>query len=501
MLGIRGTSMQIEFIAGSLDSLGEEAVVVLAWEGRLWSDELRSADRKMEGAITRTLETSRFTGASGEVIEWLAPAGLPVDRLLLVGAGPREQAGSLAVEVAAACALKAVQTSGAKAVRVLLNEETTAQAAQAAYGMVLAAYRFDRYRTKEKAAAKPSVTTIKVVTRDPQAARAAYAKLAPVAEAIYFTRDLVSEPPNVLFPTEFARRVRELEKLGLVVEVLDEAALTQLKMEALLSVGQGSRRESQLVVIRWNGAAADEPPVAFVGKGVCFDAGGLTLKAGKGMESMKWDMAGAAAVAGVLHALAGRRAKVNAVGVLGLVENMPDGNAQRPGDVLTSMSGQTIEIISTDAEGRVVLADALWYCQNRFRPRAMIDVATLTGASQVALGVEYSALFTNDAKLAAGLLAAGQAEDELLWQLPLSKRLEKQLDSAIADMKNLPEPAGGAISAALFLQRFTNNTTWAHLDITPTTWLSPSLVATVPDGASGYGVRLLNRWVADNCES
>jgi len=203
----------------------------------------------------------------------------------------------------------------------------------------------------------------------------------------------------------------------------------------------------------------------------------------------------------VLHALAGRKAKVNAVGVLGLVENMPDGNAQRPGDVLTSMSGQTIEIISTDAEGRVVLADALWYCQNRFRPRAMIDVATLTGASQVALGVEYSALFTNDVKLAAGLLAAGQAEDELLWQLPLSKRLEKQLDSAIADMKNLPEPAGGAISAALFLQRFTNNTTWAHLDITPTTWLSPSLVATVPDGASGYGVRLLNRWVADNCES
>lgn len=493
--------MKIEFTSGAVDSLVDGAAAVLAWEGQPWSDELRAIDGKMSGAVGRTLKTARFTGAPAEVLEWLAPAGLGVDRLLLVGAGKREQSSLLAIEAAAARALKAVQTSGAKTLHILLNEATPPEAAQAAYAAVLAAYRFDRYRTQEKAAAKPSIDTIRIVTREPQAARTAYAKLAPVAAAVYFTRDLVSEPPNVLFPAEFASRVRELESLGLEVEVLDEAAMTELKMEALLSVGAGSRRESQLVVIRWNGGAAQEAPVAFVGKGVCFDTGGITLKAGKGMESMKWDMAGAAAVVGVLHALAGRKAKVNAVGVLGLVENMPGGNAQRPSDVLRSMSGQTIEILSTDAEGRVLLADALWYTQNRFRPRAMIDVATLTGASQTALGVEYSALFSNDAPLAAGLLAAGLAEDEMLWQLPLSKRLEKQLDSAIADVKNLPDPHGGAISAALFLQRFTNNTTWAHLDITPTTWMSPSLLATVPDGASGYGVRLLNRWVADNCES
>ena len=493
--------MQVDFRAGSLDALANEAAAVLAWEGQLWSGELRAADEKMSGAITRTLKTARFGGAAGEVLEWLAPAGFGVDRLLLVGAGALEQDSVLAIEAAAARALRAVQNSGAKTLQIVLNEVTPLQAAHAAYAAVLAAYRFDRYRTKEKASAKPSVNTVMIVTRDPQAARSAYAQLSPVASAAYFARDLVSEPPNVLFPAEFARRVKDLEKMGLEVEVLGEAAMTELKMGALLSVGDGSRRESQLVVIRWNGGAAREAPIAFVGKGVCFDTGGITLKAGKGMESMKWDMAGAAAVTGVLHALAGRKAKVNAVGILGLVENMPDGNAQRPSDVLTSMSGQTIEILSTDAEGRVVLADALWYCQDRFRPRVMIDVATLTGASQTALGVEYSALFSNDAQLAAGLLAAGQAEDEMLWQLPLSKRLAKQLDSPIADVKNLPDPAGGAISAALFLQRFTNNTTWAHLDITPTTWMSPSLVATVPDGASGYGVRLLNRWVADHCES
>jgi leucyl aminopeptidase len=493
--------MQIEFSAGSVDSLSGEAAAVLAWEGELWSEELRTADEKMAGAITRTLKTARFAATPGEVLEWLVPAGLGVDRLLLIGAGDPKQERLLAIEAAAARALMAIHTSGAKTLQILLNEAGAAEAAQAAYGALLAAYRFGRYRTKEKVKAKPSVATVRILTRDPQAARNEYAKLAPVAAAVYFARDLVSEPPNVLFPAEFARRVKELETMGLEVEVLGEAAMTELKMGALLSVGYGSRRESQLVVIRWNGGVADAAPVAFVGKGVCFDTGGITLKAGKGMESMKWDMAGAAAVAGVMHALAGRKARVNAVGILGLVENMPDGNAQRPSDVLTTMSGQTIEILSTDAEGRVLLADALWYCQDRYRPRAMIDVATLTGASQTALGVEYSALFSNDVQLAEGLLAAGQAEGELLWQLPLSKRLEKQLESPIADMKNLPDPAGGAISAALFLKRFTNNTTWAHLDITPTTWMSPSLVATVPDGASGYGVRLLNRWVGDHCES
>ena len=494
--------MQIEFISGSFESTAKDsAVALLAFENVIWSDEARSVERHTGGAISRALEVSTFKGARGEILELIAPTGLIASRILLVGAGARDEGNDLAIEQAAARSFKSVRNSGARTLDIHLAGAPPAQAARAAFGALLAAYRFDKYRTREKAAEKTSITSVRIMTREPDAARAEFSALAPLAEAIYFTRDLVSEPPNILFPVEFARRVKALEKIGLVVEILGAMELTDLKMGALLSIGQGSRRESQLVVIRWNGGAADQPPVAFIGKGVCFDAGGISLKKPAGMDAMKWDMAGAAAVTGVLHALAGRKARVNAVGILGLVENMPDGNALRPGDVVTSMSGQTIEIISTDAEGRVVLADALWYCQQRFKPRVMVDVATLTGASQVALGVEYAALFSNDEDLAAELIAAGKAEEELLWQLPLSQRLEKQLESSVADLKNLGEPAGGAIVAALFVQRFVNKFPWAHLDITPTVWPSPSTFPTIPDGASGFAVRLLNRWVADRCES
>jgi len=266
-------------------------------------------------------------------------------------------------------------------------------------------------------------------------------------------------------------------------------------------VGQGSIRESQLAVIKWYGAAdKSAQPIAFVGKGVCFDTGGISIKPAENMEDMKWDMGGAGAVAGLMHVLAGRKAKVNAIGILGLVENMPDGNAYRPGDVLTSMSGQTIEVINTDAEGRLVLADALWYCQDRFKPKFMVDLATLTGAIIIAIGDDLAGCYANDETLAANLLAASKDEDEGLWRMPLPASYDKRIDSMIADMKNTGGRPGGSITAALFLQRYTNGTPWAHLDIAGTAWRKPSAAPTSPDGATGFGVRLLNRMVQDKYE-
>jgi len=291
----------------------------------------------------------------------------------------------------------------------------------------------------------------------------------------------------------FAERCKTLAPLGLEIEVLDEPAMQKLGMGALLGVGQGSRRESRLVVMNWKGGG-DEAPVALVGKGVTFDTGGISLKPAKGMEDMKWDMGGAAAVTGAMCALAGRKVKRNVVGVIGLVENMPDGNAQRPGDVVTAMSGKTIEVINTDAEGRLVLADALHYTETRFKPRAMINLATLTGAILVSLGKEYAGMFTNSNELAALLSAAGERTEEKLWQMPMGEAYDKMLKSHIADMKNIGGPYGGSITAACFLERFVEKTPWAHLDIAGKAWSDKS-TPTVPKGGTGFGVRLLNRLV------
>ena len=293
--------------------------------------------------------------------------------------------------------------------------------------------------------------------------------------------------------------MKALEELGLEIEILGEAEIAELGMGSLLGVGQGSVRESQLVVIQWKGGGSTQP-VAFVGKGVCFDSGGISIKPAEGMEDMKWDMGGAGAVAGLMHVLASRKAKVNAIGILGLVENMPDGNAQRPGDIVTSMSGQTIEVINTDAEGRLVLADALWYCQDRFKPQFMVDLATLTGAIIIALGNDYAGMYSNNEDLAAKLLAASSASGDPLWRMPLPPAYEKQIESMAADVKNTGGRPGGSITAALFLQKFTNGLPWAHLDIASTAWKKPSAIATIPDGATGFGVRLLDRLVADNYE-
>ncbi|HLZ75194.1 leucyl aminopeptidase, partial [Phenylobacterium sp.] len=404
-------------------------------------------------------------------------------------------------EHAAATAYGAVKASGLTTLRLELPDASAELAARAALGVRLGSYRFDKYRTKEPAEKKPSVVKAEVAASDGTAALAAFTPLAALADAVAFTRDLVSEPPNVLYPAEFAARVKALESLGLEVEVLGEAEMMKLGMGSLLAVGQGSVRDSQLVVIKWYGADDKKAqPVAFVGKGVCFDTGGISIKPAENMEDMKWDMGGSAAVAGLMHVLAGRKAKVNAIGILGLVENMPDGNAYRPGDVLTSMSGQTIEVINTDAEGRLVLADAVWYCQDRFKPKFMVDLATLTGAIIIALGHDLAGCYANNEELAANLIAASQAEGEPLWRMPLPAAYDKNIDSMIADMKNTGGRPGGSITAAMFIQRFVNGTPWAHLDIAATAWRNPSKVPTSPDGATGYGVRLLNRMVAEKYE-
>ena len=482
--------MEIEFVAAGAALLAKTALARVVFEGQA-----------LEGAVALAASGSRFTGAKGQTLDILAPAGLDAARLVLVGAGKAEGYDALGAEHAAATAYNAVKTSGLEVLRIALPDGDVGKATRAGLGVRLASYRFDKYRTKEAAEKKPSVLKAQVETPEADEALSDFAPLAALADAVSFTRDLVSEPPNVLYPAEFARRVKELERLGLDVEILGEPEMMKLGMGSLLGVGQGSIRESQLAVIKWLGADdKNAQPVAFVGKGVCFDTGGISIKPAEGMEDMKWDMGGAGAVAGLMHVLAGRKAKVNAIGILGLVENMPDGNAYRPGDVLTSMSGQTIEVNNTDAEGRLVLADAIWYCQDRFKPKFIVDLATLTGAIIISLGNDLAGCFSNNDELAGNLVAASNTEGEPLWRMPMPTQYDKNLDSLIADMKNTGGRAGGSITAALFIQRFTNGVPWAHLDIASTAWKKPSTIPTSPDGATGYGVRLLNRMVAEKYE-
>jgi leucyl aminopeptidase len=493
--------MDIQFLAADSPFNEASAIGVLVHETADLSGEALRLDALSGGALGRAMAAARFTGAVGQIVEILAPANIGVGRVLLVGAGPAKGFDPRRMEVAAAHAYQAVKTGGAVALDFRLGDMSADLAAAAAFGVRLASYRFDRYRTTEKPEKKPSVTALMVCVADPAAASKAFERLSGLADAVIFARDLVTEPANILYPEEFARRVKELTRLGLEVEILGEKEMAALGMGALLGVGQGSVRESQLAIIQWKGAPdPTSQPIAFVGKGVCFDTGGISLKPAEGMEEMVTDMGGAAAVSGLMYALASRKAKVNVVGILGLVENMPDANAQRPGDVVTTMSGQTVEVINTDAEGRLVLADALWYCQNRFKPKFMIDLATLTGAIIVALGKDVAGLFSNNDDLAGRLLAASGATGEVLWRMPMPAQYEKNIDSAVADMKNVGPRYGGSITAALFIQRFVNKVPWAHLDIASTAFKPGSTIPTIPSGATGFGVRLLDRLVADNYE-
>jgi len=455
--------------------------------------------------VKRAAKAEGFSGKRGTALSLPVPHGLSIARLIVVGLGKTDKlTPSDFVNLGGTALGKVPNASRDVSIFAELSGRALSaeQAADLALGVKLRAYRFDRYKTKTKDdEEKPAPKKIAIAVGDVAGTRKAFDAREAIAEGVVMARDLVNEPANVLYPREFARRATELKKQRVAVEVLDVAAMKKLGMNALLGVGQGSRHDSRLVVMRWNGGKKGVAPVAFVGKGVCFDTGGISIKPAGGMEDMKGDMAGAACVVGLMHALARRKAKVNAVGVIGLVENMPDGNAQRPGDIVTSMSGQTIEIINTDAEGRLVLADALWYTVAKFKPKFMVDLATLTGAIIVALGHENAGLFSNDDELARRLTDAGRETGELVWRMPLAKEYDKQIDSKFADVKNTGAGRwGGAITAAQFLQRFVaDKTAWAHLDIAGTAFDSRQTEINKSWG-SGWGVRLLDRLVADHYE-
>jgi leucyl aminopeptidase len=466
------------------------------------------ATRKALGAaadtVKRAAATNEFKGKSGSTLDILAPEGLKVARLVVVGTGKLSVIkDNDFVKFGGAAAGKLRGGNGAATVIAELPSAamTPGQAAAVASGIRLRAYKFDRYKTKKKDGEEAALRAdVSLAVADVNAARKAFAPDAHIVDGVIVARELVNEPPNVLYPVEFARRASQLRKLGVAVEVLDVKAMTKLGMGALLGVAQGSTQPGRMVVMRWNGGKRGEQPVAFVGKGVCFDTGGISIKGAASMEDMKGDMGGAACVVGLMHALAARKAKVNAVGAIGLVENMPDGNAQRPGDIVTSMSGQTIEIINTDAEGRLVLADVLWYVAKKFKPKFMVDLATLTGAIMVALGTEYAGLFSNNDELSERLTKVGQATGERVWRMPLGPEYDKQIDSQFADMKNTGNRNGGSITAAQFLQRFVDDTPWAHLDIAGTAMGAPKTDINQSWG-SGYGVRLLERLVAEYYEA
>ena len=463
----------------------------------------RKALGEAASLVKRAAATNQFKGKSGSTLDLLEPEGIKIQRLIVVGTG---KASDLKEKdfLKFGGVLAGKLNSDSEAVTVLAELPDAAmqpsQAAAIAAGARLRAYRFDRYKTKKKDGDNGALRAqLSMAVEDVAGARKAFAGSAHIVDGIVLARELVNEPPNVLYPEEFARRAARLRKLGVIVEILDTKAMAKLGMGALLGVAQGSARPGRTVIMRYNGGKRGEPPVAFVGKGVCFDTGGISIKGAANMEDMKGDMGGAACVVGLMHALAARKARVNAVGAIGLVENMPDGNAQRPGDIVTSMSGQTIEIINTDAEGRLVLADVLWYVAKKFKPKFMVDLATLTGAIMVALGSENAGLFSNNDELAERLVKAGIETGEKVWRMPLASEYDKLIDSQFADMKNTGGRYRGSITAAQFLQRFVDNTPWAHLDIAGTAMGAPKSEINQSWG-SGFGVRLLDRLVSEHYE-
>lgn len=463
--------------------------------------------------VARAAKTASFSGKAFATLDILAPADLAAARLLIVGLGKPSSLVALDWSRLGGV-IAGVLRNGERA--VLLAERpddeplTPADLAEIGFGMVLRSYRFDRYKSRakgegekgggEKGDAKAPPTLV-IVHPEAGKAKKAFADRAALAEGVLLARDLVNEPANSLGTEELADKAAALAELGVTIEVLTEKQMKKLGMRALLGVAQGSVRPPRLVVMRWNGAEdKDAKPIALVGKGVVFDSGGISIKPAGGMEDMKGDMGGAAAVIGLMHALAARKAKANVVGVVGIVENMPDANAQRPGDIVEAASGTTIEIINTDAEGRLVLADALWFVQKFHEPRLIIDLATLTGAIIVALGHDHAGLFSNDDALAGQLLAAGLATGEKLWRMPLGEAYDKQIESKFADIKNTGGREAGSVTAAQFLQRFINSgMPWAHLDIAGTAMGSPQS-ETNRAWASGWGVRLLDRFIAETGE-
>ncbi len=476
----------------------------------------RDFDHKSGGFLARAAKAADFTGKAKQSIEVLAAPKLDCARVLIMGVAPEMDA--LAPVTLGGRTLGAIKARKCETASIFADLPDQAASAAAdfaaalAEGAMLRNYEFRRYRSTPREGtangddangngdSKSNLKSLIIHTASPEQAAELFHARRAVAEGVLLARDLVNEPANMLGPVEFADRVAALSKAGLEVEVLDVAALEKLKMGALLGVAMGSVRPARVAIMQWHGAKSKRAkPLCFVGKGVVFDTGGISMKPAAGMEDMKGDMGGAACVTGLMLALAGRKAPVNAVGLIGLVENMPSGNAMRPGDIVTSMSGQTIEVLNTDAEGRLVLADLLTYAQERFKPRLIIDLATLTGAILVALGKEHAGLFSNDDKLAADLSAAGEVTGEKVWRMPLGKAYDKLIDSKNADIKNIGGRYGGAITAAQFIQRFIKDTPWAHLDVAGTA-MDSNRTDISQSWASGWGVRLLDQFVADGYE-
>lgn len=496
--------MDIRFVtAGS-----GEVVAVMATEGGELLGAGKALDSASGGHIAKAMKAAGFKGGAGQVVDVLAPDGVDFSRVLVIGLGKAEAADGMGVERWAGHAVKRTLTAGVE--KLVLQPDALpgvaiAEAgAHAAMGARLSSYRFDTYRTKLKPEQKPTLQAVEIVLEHTAAAKARAEVDAAIVEGVFFARDLVSEPPNVLYPESFAERLRDLETIGVEVEILEPAAMEKLGMGALLGVAQGSARPARLVAMKWNGSSVKkQKPFAIVGKGVTFDTGGISLKPGAGMDEMKGDMGGAAAVAGAMKAIALRKAKANVVGIVALVENMPGSNAMRPGDIVSTMSGQTIEVLNTDAEGRLILSDAVWYAQDKYEPVALVDLATLTGAVIVALGHEHAGMCANDEDLAHAITNAANAEGEPVWRLPLSPAYDKLIDTPNADMKNIAgKPVAGSIVGAQFIKRFIQEgTPWAHLDIAGTAWKSgPYEDPLSPAWATGYGVRLLNRLIANKYE-
>jgi leucyl aminopeptidase len=452
-------------------------------------------------AVAAALDRSRFEGDASSASEQFIDENGTVRRLLIVGTGTGATPSDAAEKLGGTAAGR-LQTSGERAAVIDLTGlgYDADAAARVGLGTALRSWRYDRYRTKLKDNQKPTLEEIIIVGGGSGAAKRYEQRWAPVVEGVSLTRELVTEPANIIYPESFVERVRSAIKgTGVDAEVLDRAAMEKLGMGALLGVAQGSIREARLLVLKWNGGGKGQP-TAFVGKGVTFDTGGISIKPAAGMEAMKWDMGGAGAVAGALKALALRQAKANIVGICGLVENMPSGSAQRPGDVVTSMSGQTVEVINTDAEGRLVLADAITYVQRNFKPSTIIDLATLTGAILISLGHEWAGLFSNNEELAGKLQQAGDESGDKLWRMPLAESFDRLIDSPIADMKNVGPREGGSITAAQFIQRFVESgVNWAHVDMAGKAWADKA-GPTHDKGATGFGVRLLDQYVADVLE-
>ncbi|HLV08316.1 MAG TPA: leucyl aminopeptidase [Croceibacterium sp.] len=484
--------MQVNFTQAA-DPAGARLVARIVEQDKLPAD--------LERALAEGAKAARFTGKTAQVFEGFIERDGQVVRVALAGAGKNGEGRQAALERAGAALAAKYLASGETTLTLDASGLDAVELASVLTGLRLRSWRHDTYRTRLKDEQKRTLAEVKV-TAAPDGAEAAWETEQAVVAGVEFTRELVAEPANVIYPESFVERcIRRFEGTGAEVSFLGEAEMRELGMGALLGVSQGSEREARLLVIKWNGGSQDTAPTVFVGKGVTFDTGGISIKPAAGMEDMKWDMGGAGAVAGAMLALAGRKAKANVIGVCGLVENMPDGKAQRPGDVVTSMSGQTIEVINTDAEGRLVLCDAITWAQREFKPARIVDLATLTGAMIISLGHEHAGLFANDDTLADQLSAAGKASGDKLWRFPLSPAYDKLIDSPIADIKNVGPRWAGSITAAQFIQRFVeDDTPWAHLDIAGMVWADKP-GATWDKGATGFGVRLIDRFVRDTLEN